>query len=102
MTNTEQKMIMRLIGGARGDLQFDANGDIRYGIGFDKDTGKDVYGPTGPKLVQVKLDVENDRFTMWLTAHGAQFILENLQGFSRHEARFLELRADLHHQSINP
>ena len=62
---------------ARGDLAFDGDGDVRYGISID-DNGKDVRGATGPKLA--RLARQDGAFSWRVTDAGCEFLLGNLEG----------------------
>jgi hypothetical protein len=97
MTNTDQVLVNRLLGGARGDLALDTNGDLRYGI-KTHDDGHQTREPCGPKLATFHyVPGPVDDYRWKLTPAGADFLLENLQGcYTARHGRFLNALATAH------
>jgi hypothetical protein len=89
-TNTDQALVTRLMGGARGDLALDGNGDLRYGIKTHED-GRQTREPCGPKFAKLHYVSAIDSYRWELTPAGAEFMLENIgDGYTRPQMRFLE------------
>lgn len=80
--STHNRLALILIGGARGDLEFSADGNIRYSVPLNE--------KKGPLLL--KLHRAEPRGYRWeVTPAGADFLLENLQDcYTESERRQLE------------
>lgn len=87
---THNDLALLLIGGARGDLKFDRNGDVRYMDYVQRNReGVDLLRKQGELLIKV-VSSEGPGYHFELTPDGAVFILENLQGcYTAHQGREL-------------